>query len=178
MANENLETYIGKIERIYNNVTQTGKGYRVFEILQEDGERTIRYFVWDKKIGLDLKQGDAIKYEWKQKGDFRIITSVEMVKQSVENKEPETKDATKAYQEQMYSNYMTERERMIVRSVSLKSASKILSNLSAKANLEEKVEDVIRIATRFEQYLLEIYQSNNKNTQSNDGSKNDDDLPF
>ena len=79
MAEESLEHYVGKVQRIYENTTHSGRDYKVFEILTEDRETT-RYSVWND-LGIDIQEGDQIQFTWKRSGNYKNLTKLERIEQ-------------------------------------------------------------------------------------------------
>ena len=115
----------GKIEAIEIRDLEDGRSYASLVI---DGEK---YSLWDKDMMQRLREGDIVQYEWKQSGNFRNITSIE----------PEND-----------RNYLSEKDRTIVRMSCLKSASEILS--TAQLEIEKKGDFALEMAKYFEKYVL------------------------
>ena len=90
-----------------------------------------------------MQQGDTIRYTWDQNGSYRKITALK-----VQERKAASDNAPGDAQ------YSDDRSLMINRSVSLKAAAKIIAHADVKGNLEERTQQTIDIAQRFEQYLL------------------------
>ena len=154
-----LENYIGKVQRIFENTTQSGKDYKVFEIIDGDGETT-RFSVWGETLGQNIEEGTIVKYTFTQKGDYRNITKIEQVEQASKNTPQE------------YAGASADRETAIRRSVSLKAAVRLVANIPEETSLEERLSQVITISGQLEQYLLGTAQ------EDNGYSETGNDVPF
>jgi len=123
---ERVRTMLGKIDRMRELRTKNGQKYLVLSI---DGKN---YSLWDDRHFGRLAEGDVVAYQWKQSGDYRHITEIEV-------------------QERAVSQANAEKDGQIVRMSCLKSASTILANL--EIDPEEKIDLTINTARKFEKYI-------------------------
>jgi hypothetical protein len=150
-----LEQYMGRVQRIFENETNSGKKYRVFEVL-ENGE-TIRYSVWND-LGIDIQEGDQIQYSWKQSGNYKNLATLNRIQQEGQAQE-QSHHTRPAY---------NDRDKMISKSVSLKAAVRFLAYIPEETSLEDRLRQVMDISGKFEQYLLGNEQENNGYSETND----------
>ena len=118
----------GKIDKLWENGAKTGKKYVVLEV---DGQR---FSLWDESWLGKLSEGDAVEFEWKQAGDYRNITEIE-VEQPRAPYDPDMRD------------------RQITRMSCLKSASTILESLDMEP--DQKIDLTLETARKFEKYVKE-----------------------
>lgn len=117
----------GRIDEISVNELKGGRKYLTLSI---NGDK---YSLWDKKYFETLQKGDLIEYEWRQSGNFRNITRIEV--------DPNTDPA----------NYMDTREKHIVRMSCIKSAADILRY--SDTDFPEKTDLALEAARKFEKYV-------------------------
>ena len=131
----------GKISKIWINRLDDGRTYATLSI---NGER---YTLWDKKYIDSLKEGDVIKYEFKQAGRFKNIKNI--------SKLQKIKDAESiGYSAGMPSDYDLRKDREIVRMSCLKSALYMTRDF-LEMSIEERVAKAISVARQFEKYITE-----------------------
>jgi len=149
MTDELLES---KIEKIYENKTTGGKGFRVIEMSGQ------RYSVWE--TDWQFSKGDVVKYRFSEKDNFKNITYMEVIESTAPKSKPE----------QYRDNNST-----ILRSVSLKAATRLVSKNPDEMSLEEQVRKIVNIADIFELYLT---WGNQKNVDYDMDTETKDDVPF
>jgi hypothetical protein len=123
----------GRIEKIWENETKGGKTYWVLEI---DGEK---YSVWKPSYLEGIGEGDWVEYEFKESGDFRNITQLELC-------EPEEFGQAKA-------RFSPETIR-VTRATSLRYAIDLAAT-DQELDSQGKAEFVLETAPKFEQYILD-----------------------
>ncbi len=67
----------GIIETIDRRTTKQGKPFWVVTL--DDGTGGERYSVWEEDIVKGCSEGDTVRFEWKESGDFKKITSMNAV---------------------------------------------------------------------------------------------------
>jgi len=95
-------------------------------VLRIDGQQ---YLIWDEKLMEGLQEGDFVEFEFKRKGNFNTITKIKK---------------TLSYDE---------RHVQIVRMSCLRSACEIVTT-AGFMNTEKKAEVALKMAKKFEDYIL------------------------
>jgi len=119
----------GEVEKIWKNETEDGRKYEVFQI---NGER---YSVWEEGYLDRIQEGQSLKFDFKESGDFKNITKI------YENPEP-------GPEEPGYEDHKLKRT---IRMSCLKSASRVLTG--SKIPYKNRADKAIEIAKKFEKYI-------------------------
>ena len=124
----------GTIEGIVERTSRSGKRYWLVTIDSN------RFYAWEPKYAKSFDSGQMVGYEWRDSGDYRSITSMEMVTDDGQEAEP---------------NYppMDPRDMRIVRMSCLRSAAEVLQGYGRDDS--EVDETVLDMAREFERYILE-----------------------
>jgi hypothetical protein len=146
-----VEETKGRVSRIWQNETRSGKPYWVISIQSEAGPY-VRYSVWDWRLLEGVDEGDIITYKFKQSGNYSNITEI-----SRTEKIGVTTDEILEYQ-------MAGRPE-VARMSAIKSAARLLSVYDGDP--QEKMLKTLEAAKEFERYIFGTRQA----TGEGDGGK-------
>jgi hypothetical protein len=119
---------LGRIDQLWDNKTDKGQPYQVLAIGDD------RYSFWDKKQFGKFRKGDTVEFDWKQAGDYKNITTIEVVETSNNG-----------------SNGSNGKNERIVKMSSLKTAGMVLGPVDMEP--KEKVLLTVDTARYFEKYI-------------------------
>ena len=119
---------LGRIDQLWDNKTDKGQPYQVLAIGDD------RYSFWDKKQFGKFRKGDTVEFDWKQAGEYKNITTIEL-------SEADNND---------YNN-SNGKDQRIVKMSSLKTAGIVLGPLDMEP--KEKVLLTVDTARYFEKYI-------------------------
>ena len=122
----------GKIEGLQLNTLGDGRQYMTVQI---EGQK---YSLWDNKYFEQLQEGMEISYKWKESGNFKNLTEVDL--NPALNLNSHSNPGNN-------NNHQYDRDRHIARLACLKSASKLLA--STQIEPEKKKELAIEYASEF-----------------------------
>lgn len=134
-----VEETRGRVSRIWQNETRSGKPYWVLSIQSDDGE-FVRYSVWNWKMLEGIHEGEIITYKFQRKGSYNNITEI--------SKSEKPAPAS----EELLDYQMGGRIPEIGRMSAIKSATQLLSGYSGDP--EEKILKTLEAAKEFEKYIL------------------------
>ena len=140
---------LGRIDQLWDNKTDKGQPYQVLAIGDD------RYSFWDKKQFGKFRKGDTVEFDWKQAGEYKNITTIEL--SEVDNN---------------YNNSNGKDKRMAKMSC-LKSASRVLGPMDIEPN--KKIRATVSVAKYFEQYINnELDDEPSSNSKGKDKDKGRD----
>jgi len=140
---------LGRIDQLWDNKTDKGQPYQVLAIGDD------RYSFWDKKQFGKFRKGDTVEFDWKQAGEYKNITTIEL--SEVDNN---------------YNNSNGKDKRMAKMSC-LKSASRILGPMDIEPN--KKIRATVSVAKYFERYINnELDDEPSSNSKGKDKDKGRD----
>ena len=119
---------LGRIDQLWDNKTDKGQPYQVLAIGDD------RYSFWDKKQFGKFRKGDTVEFDWKQAGEYKNITTIEVVETDSDG-----------------SNGSNGKNERIVKMSSLKTAGMVLGPLDMEP--KEKVLLTVDTARYFEKYI-------------------------
>ena len=141
---------LGRIDQLWDNKTDKGQPYQVLAIGDD------RYSFWDKKQFGKFRKGDTVEFDWKQAGEYKNITTIELGK--ADNND--------------YDNSNSKAKRMAKMSC-LKSASRILGPMDIEPN--KKIRATVSVAKYFEKYInddLDDAPSDDSRAKAKDEDRN------
>lgn len=118
---------LGRIDQLWDNKTDKGQPYQVLAIGDD------RYSFWDKKQFGKFRKGDTVEFDWKQAGEYKNITTIEL-----------------SEADNNYNNSNGKDKRMAKMSC-LKSASRILGPMDIEP--KKKIKATVSVAQYFERYI-------------------------
>ena len=140
---------LGRIDQLWDNTTDKGQPYQVLAIGDD------RYSFWDKKQFGKFRKGDTVEFDWKQAGEYKNITTIELTEADSNN-----------------SNGSNAKDERIVKMSCLKSASSILGPMDIEPN---KIRATVSVAKYFEKYINnELDDEPSGNSKGNDKDKDRD----
>lgn len=140
---------LGRIDQLWDNKTDKGQPYQVLAIGDD------RYSFWDKKQFGKFRKGDTVEFNWKQAGEYKNITTIEL-----------------SEADNNYNNSNGKDKRMAKMSC-LKSASRILGPMDIEPN--KKIRSTVSVAKYFERYINnELDDEPSSNSKCNDKDKGRD----
>ena len=129
----------GRISRIFQNQTRSGKDYWVLSI-QSDGGEQVRYSVWNWKMLEGIHEGDLITYKFEQKGGYNNIAEISKTEKLA------------APTEEMLAYQVGGRVEQIARMSAIKSATQLLSTYNGDP--QDKMLKTLEAAKEFEKYIF------------------------
>jgi len=141
---------LGRIDQLWDNKTDKGQPYQVLAIGDD------RYSFWEKKQFGKFRKGDTVEFDWKQAGEYKNITTIELT-------EADNND---------YSSSNGKDER-IVKMSCLKSAGMVLDPMDIEP--KKKVLAAVSVAKYFERYInneLDDEPSTNSKGKDKDKDRN------
>ena len=140
---------LGRIDQLWDNKTDKGQPYQVLAIGDD------RYSFWDKKQFGKFRKGDTVEFDWKQAGEYKNITTIEL-----------------SEADNNYNNSNGKDKRMAKMSC-LKSASRILGPMDIEPN--KKIRATVSVAKYFERYINnELDDEPSSNSKGKDKDKGRD----
>jgi len=141
---------LGRIDQLWDNKTDKGQPYQVLAINDD------RYSFWDKKQFGKFRKGDTVEFDWKQVGEYKNITTIEVVETG--NNGPNGSDG---------------KNERIVKMSSLKTAGMVLGPMDIEPR--KKVLATVSVAQYFERYINnELNDEPSSNSKGNDKDKGGD----
>ena len=140
---------LGRIDQLWDNKTDKGQPYQVLAIGDD------RYSFWDKKQFGKFRKGDTVEFDWKQAGEYKNITTIEL-----------------SEADNNYNNSNGKDKRMAKMSC-LKSASRVLGPMDIEPN--KKIRATVSVAKYFERYInneLDDEPSSNSKGKDKDKGRN------
>jgi hypothetical protein len=141
---------LGRIDQLWDNKTDKGQPYQVLAIGDD------RYSFWDKKQFGKFRKGDTVEFDWKQAGEYKNITTIEL--------------SQAANDDDNNSNASAER---MTKMSCLKSASRVLGPMDIEPN--KKIRATVSVAKYFERYInneLDDDPSSNSKGKDKDKGRN------
>ena len=140
---------LGRIDQLWDNKTDKGQPYQVLAIGDD------RYSFWDKKQLGKFRKGDTVEFDWKQAGEYKNITNIELT-------EADNND----------NNSSNGKDQRIVKMSCLKSAGMVLGPMDIEP--KKKVLATVSVAQYFERYInneLDDEPSSNSKGKDKDNGK-------
>jgi len=141
---------LGRIDQLWDNKTDKGQPYQVLAIGDD------RYSFWDKKQFGKFRKGDTVEFDWKQAGEYKNITTIELGKADSND-----------------SNSSNGKNERIVKMSCLKSAGMVLGPMDIEPN--KKIRATVSVAQYFERYINnELDDEPSSNSKGKDKDKGRD----
>ena len=152
-----MEETKGRVSRIWQNETRSGKPYWVIAIQSEAGQY-VRYSVWDWRLLEGVREGDIITYKFKQSGNYNNMTEVSKT------------EKIGAASDEMLEYQMAGRPEQIARMSAIKSATQLLSGYDGDPR--DKMFKTLEAAKAFEQYIFGSIEGAGKTDEVKPAAKN------